>query len=187
MKCHPSAFATSRVQPSDQPIQGFAGFKRQSTSLSRIGAEVFGKFARYLLVVVRIGRRLTYAGNIGPGSSRVLAIELEPLFGFLFGVGQNRLDRTFRLAHAAIDALVRIDHQHVLALVETIDRANLDTIHVFAFDAGFGDDVGHRGLRQGDVADQRSGWPICGRGWRPCPEGDHTSALLPPKDGASGG
>ena len=43
-------------------------------------------------------------------------------------------------AHAAIDAFVGVYHEHVLALVEAVDRTNLDAIHVFAFDAIFGDD-----------------------------------------------
>jgi hypothetical protein len=68
------------------------------------------------------------------------------LFRRRLAVGNDRLDRTFGLAHTAIDALVGVDHQHVLTLIETIYRANLDAIHVLAADAGFGDDVGH-GLR----------------------------------------
>jgi hypothetical protein len=36
-----------------------------------------------------------------------------------------------------------MNDEHVLAFVETIDRADLDAIHVFALDAIFGDDVGH--------------------------------------------
>jgi hypothetical protein len=45
---------------------------------------------------------------------------------------------------AAKDAiLVGVDDEHVLALVEAIDRADLDAIGVFALDAGFIDDVGH--------------------------------------------
>jgi hypothetical protein len=36
-----------------------------------------------------------------------------------------------------------MDDEHVLALVETIDRAHLDTVHIFALDAIFRDDVGH--------------------------------------------
>ena len=58
-------------------------------------------------------------------------------------IGNDRFDRAFRLAHPAIDAFVGMDDEHVLALVEAIDRANLDAIHVFAADAGFSDDVGH--------------------------------------------
>jgi hypothetical protein len=42
-----------------------------------------------------------------------------------------------------------MDHQHVLALVEAIDGADLDAIGVLALDAGFGDDVSHPGLRNG--------------------------------------
>jgi hypothetical protein len=38
-------------------------------------------------------------------------------------------------------------HEHVFALVKTVDGANLDAIHVFAFDAIFDNDVGHQFLR----------------------------------------
>src|SRR3546814_15622798 len=38
-----------------------------------------------------------------------------------------------------------MDHQHVLALVEAVDGADLHAVHVLALDAGFGDDVGHCG------------------------------------------
>jgi hypothetical protein len=44
-------------------------------------------------------------------------------------------------AHAAIDAFVGVYHEHVLAIVEAVDRTNLDAIHVPAFDAIFGDDL----------------------------------------------
>jgi hypothetical protein len=36
-----------------------------------------------------------------------------------------------------------MDDEHVLALVETIHRAYLNAVHVFALDAIFSDDVGH--------------------------------------------
>ena len=55
--------------------------------------------------------------------------------------------RAFRLADAAVDADLRIDDEHVLALVEAIDRADLHAVHEFAFDAGFGDDISHDVLR----------------------------------------
>jgi hypothetical protein len=60
-----------------------------------------------------------------------------------FGVGLDCLGRAFRLADAAIDALVRVDDEHVLALVEAIDRAHLHAVHVLALDAVLSDDVGH--------------------------------------------
>src|SRR4029077_15902207 len=46
-------------------------------------------------------------------------------------------------AYATVDTLVGMDNQHVVALVETIDRANFDAIHVFALDAIIRDYVGH--------------------------------------------
>ena len=62
------------------------------------------------------------------------------------------VSRTFRFAHSAIDALVRVDDEHVLAFVEAIDGTDLDAVHVFAFDACFNDDVGHAGVPVGSVA-----------------------------------
>jgi hypothetical protein len=41
-----------------------------------------------------------------------------------------------------------MDDQHVLALVETIYRANLDAVGVLALDAVFSDDVSHPTLRK---------------------------------------
>ena len=64
---------------------------------------------------------------------------LEPILG----IGQNRLGRTFGFAHAAIDAFAGIDDEHVLALVEAVDRADLDAVGVLALDAVIGDDIGH--------------------------------------------
>ena len=70
-------------------------------------------------------------------------VELEPLLHARLGVGKDRLARAFRLAYAAVDAFVRADDQHHIALVEAVDGTDLDAILVFAFDALIVDDVGH--------------------------------------------
>src|ERR1700683_4105815 len=88
-----------------------------------------------------VGRRLL-ARDIRPGC-RILPVELEPLLGNRIAVGDDRLDRAFRLAYPAVDALVGVDDQHVLTLVEAIDGADLHAIHIFAADTGLGDDIGH--------------------------------------------
>src|SRR5216683_1856880 len=88
-----------------------------------------------------LGRGLL-AGDVRPGGG-VIAIELQPLLRLPFAVGDDRLVRAFGLADAAIDAFVGMDDEHVLALIEAIDRAHLDAIHQLALDAGFSDDVGH--------------------------------------------
>jgi hypothetical protein len=36
-----------------------------------------------------------------------------------------------------------MDDEHVLALIEAVDGANLDAVHVFALNAIVRDDVGH--------------------------------------------
>src|SRR5437762_2130309 len=80
------------------------------------------------LEVVGVGRRLAPAGNVGPGS-RQGTVELQPLLHALFRIRHNRLGRTLWFAHAAIDALVGIDDQHVPALVEAIYGTDFDTVH----------------------------------------------------------
>ena len=45
-------------------------------------------------------------------------------------------------AHPQIDALIRVDDVHVLALVEAVHVADLNAVHVFAANATLVDDVG---------------------------------------------
>ena len=59
----------------------------------------------------------------------------------------DRFDRTFRLAHSAVDTLVGVDDEHILAFIEAVDGTDLDAICVFALDALFIDDVGHSSFR----------------------------------------
>ncbi len=87
-------------------------------------------------------------GNIRPELG-ILGIHLEPLLQAGFGVRLDGVGGAFGFAHAAVDALVRVDDEHVLTLVEAIDRADFDAVGIFAFDAGFSDDVSHPGLRNG--------------------------------------
>src|SRR4051812_35582506 len=44
-----------------------------------------------------------------------------------------------------------MNHEHVVALVEAVYRADLNAIGVFAFDTVFGDDVSHPKLRNGST------------------------------------
>src|SRR5262249_60222656 len=80
--------------------------------------------------------------DVGPGLG-VFSVERQPLFQAGLGIGLDGVDRAFRLAHAAIDALVRMNDEHVLALVEAVDRTDFHAIHVLAANATLVDDVGH--------------------------------------------
>src|ERR1700722_22873 len=111
-------------------------------ALGRVGAEELGELIGNVLEAVGVRRRRPLARDVGPGFG-ILRVGFEPFLGLRVAVRHDRLDRAFGFAHPAIDAFIGVDHQHVLALVEAIDRANLDAVEVFAFDAGFGDDIGH--------------------------------------------
>ena len=75
-----------------------------------------------------------FYGDIRP-LLRIFAVELKPILKARLGIGLDGVDRAFRLADAAVDAFVRMDDEHVLALVEAVHRADFDAIGVFAFDA----------------------------------------------------
>src|SRR5579871_3255897 len=106
---------------------------------------MLGEFVRNALPLVGVGRGFSLAGNIRPGLG-ILPVDPQPALHPRFGIRLDGLRRAFGLAHPAIDALVRVDDQHIVTDVEAVDRANFHAIHVLALDAGFGDDVGHGGL-----------------------------------------
>src|SRR5262249_47921914 len=56
---------------------------------------------------------------------------------------EDRLDGALRLAGAAVDALLRIDDEQPVGLVDAVGRADVDARPVLDVDAGLGDDVGH--------------------------------------------
>ena len=110
--------------------------------MTGLGREIFVELAIDALEFVGIGRWFAAGGDVRPFSA-VGRVEFEPLFESAFGVRKNCFCRTFRFAHAAIDALIRVDDEHILAFIEAVDRADFYAIHIFAFDAGISDDVGH--------------------------------------------
>jgi hypothetical protein len=79
-----------------------------------------------------------------------LGVDLNPLFHARFCVRLYRIDRTFGLAHAAIDAFIRMDDEHVLTLVKAIHGADFHAIHQLAFDAALVDDIGQLNILSAD-------------------------------------
>jgi hypothetical protein len=75
----------------------------------------------------------------------IFSVDLQPLIQARLGIGLYGIGWAFRLANAAINAFIGVDHQHVFAFIEAIYGANFHAIHVFALNAVFGDDVGHNG------------------------------------------
>jgi hypothetical protein len=44
-----------------------------------------------------------------------------------------------------------MNDEHVLALIEAVDGANLHTIHILTFDAVFDNDIGHAAAPEHDL------------------------------------
>ena len=58
-----------------------------------------------------------------------------------FAISLYGIDGAFRFANATVDAFVRMNDEHVLALVEAVHGAHLDAVHGFAANAAIVDDV----------------------------------------------
>jgi hypothetical protein len=94
------------------------------------------------LPLLGIRRRSFFGGDIGPNLC-IFGINAKPAFDAGLGIRLDRFDGAFGLANPTVDAFIRVDDQHVLALVKAIHGADFDAIHVFAFDAIVVDDIGH--------------------------------------------
>jgi hypothetical protein len=108
-------------------------------SSPRLRQKIALKLVRLALEFLGVGGRLALDRDIRPS---IIRVQLEPFLQVWFAVGQDGLGRTFGLGCAAVNALVGMNDQHVLALVETVDRAHFYAIHVFALDAIVSDHVG---------------------------------------------
>src|SRR4030095_2006061 len=95
------------------------------------------------------GLKLALGGRLHSGIvHEELLVDLRvllPLGGKLV-IAEDRLDRAYRLAGAAVDALLRMDVQHGLALVDAIHGAYLDACLILDVDTGLSDHVRHLGL-----------------------------------------
>ena len=73
----------------------------------------------------------------------IVAVEVEPDMQPRFGIRPDRGGGTFALANPAVDTLIGVNDEHVLAFIKTFDRTDFHAVHIFAGDAVFGDDIGH--------------------------------------------
>lgn len=121
---------------------------RMSGSFPRIAETLDGGDLRFLSALGAFFRilflgRATFTRCLQ--SSRSLRIHLDevrPLRGDI-SLDKDRLDRTFRDAGFAVDAILGVDVQHLFILPEAFDRADHDAIGVFAIPARLTDDVCH--------------------------------------------
>ena len=113
-----------------------------SVTLTGLLAEEFFELTVHALIGLGVLNMWDHPDDIRPLLGK-LAIMLHPFLGASLCVRQNRLRRAFRFANTTIYTLVRMNHEHVLTLVETIHRTNFDAVRVLAPDAVGVDDVRH--------------------------------------------
>ena len=135
----------SLLQRVDLQIRRFHAVSRlfASDSGPRLGRKKRFELALYLSVIVSVGGRCPFYGNVRP-DLRVFGVYLQPFaVRIVLGIGDDGLDRALGLADAAVDTFFGMDDEEVLAFIEAVHRTDFDAVHVFASDAGVGDDVGH--------------------------------------------
>src|ERR1700735_1693997 len=107
-----------------------------SIAFAWLVGEEFRQLPGPSVILLRVGGRIALDCNIGP-DLRIFGVDLQPSFEIRLSIRLDRLGRAFGLAYAAIDALVGVDDQHVLAFVEAIDGTDFHAVHVFALDTIF--------------------------------------------------
>src|ERR1700730_17841487 len=117
----------------------------RSVASAGLRRKIFLEFPFHAFEILGVRRGFLFLGDIRPALG-VFGVHFEPLLQTGLGVRLDGVSRALRLTDAAIDALVGMNNQHVVALVKAIHGANFNTVSVFAFDAGFSDDVSHPGL-----------------------------------------
>src|SRR5690348_15312967 len=91
-------------------VSGRAGLRREQLGLPRL-----------VLPLVGIRRRLALSGDIGP-DGRIGPVLLSPGGGLVVAVRNDGFDRALRLTNPAVNALVRVNDEHVLANIEAVHR-----------------------------------------------------------------
>src|SRR5882724_11323557 len=121
-----------------------------SASITRAGIwrEVL-EFVRLPLPLLRVGRGRFFDRNVWP-DFRVFRIQQQPFLKPRLGIRFDRVDRAFRHADPAIDAFIRVDDEHVLALVEAVHGAHVDAVHDFAANTALVDDEGQLSVLSAD-------------------------------------
>src|SRR5438128_5351991 len=125
-----------------------------SASITRAGIwrEVL-EFVRLPLPLLRVRRGRFFDRNIWP-DSREFRIQRQPFLKPRLAISLDSINGALRFANATVDAFVRMDDEHVLALVEAVHGAHLDAVHGFAANTAIVDDVGQLGVFPADCRGQ---------------------------------
>ena len=106
--------------------------------------------SRRRLALARWLAHQRHRARSGPGSACENRRQPHRFSACLGSMRLDRVDRAFRHADPAIDAFVRVDDEHVLALVEAVHGAHVDAVHDFAANTALVDDEGQLSVLSAD-------------------------------------
>lgn len=121
--------------------EGQTGAERALIAFARCLGEIFLEFTGLAIMFLGVSGRFPLDGDVRPFLG-IFGIDPQPFFQSGFGIGLDGFGRTLRFADTTINALIGVDHQHIVALIKAVHGADFNAIHVFAFDAVFGNDIG---------------------------------------------
>ena len=108
------------------------------------------QFASFVFPVIGIWQGSFALGDAFPsGQQGQLGVELGHvnLVSWQVFFCIDGIDWAFRDANCTVDALIGVNGQEVRAFAETVDRADIHAVGVFATDTGFRNNVGHDSLK----------------------------------------
>jgi hypothetical protein len=108
-------------------------------------AAQLGQLAGLVFPIICVRQRGFALGDARPADAGEFYIQSHHvlLVGRYVFFGVNGVDRALWDAHSAINALIGVDGEEIRAFAETVYRANIHAVGVFATDTGFGNNVGH--------------------------------------------
>ena len=121
--------------------------------------EILLELAFLAVVLFGIGGLLALLRDVRPDVGKP-GVYFKPFIEAGFSVRLDCLCRTLRFAHAAVNAFVRVNDEHIVAFIETVHRTNFDAIHVFALDAILDDNIGHMLVLKISIVVIVSGLPV---------------------------
>ena len=129
----------------EKPRSGLRGFRHRARRRPEFAGPIGATHFFFRLLSHDSPSRASFFSLITGHEGALLGVqrrEVLPLVGQVVLV-EDRLDRALRDAGLAVDALVRVDVEHLGPFVEAIDRADDHAVGVLAVEAGLGDDVSH--------------------------------------------
>ena len=116
--------------------------QKGSVALPGLLRKVFLELVLLAVELFPIGRWCAFGDDVGPDFGK-FRVHFKPFVETGLGIGLDGFRWTFRLTNAAVNALIRMDDEHVFTLIEAVHRTDFYTIHVFAFDAVIDNEIGH--------------------------------------------